>query len=151
LRHIAAKAANALPRYRFRQYLNHRTCLIHEIKIDHAIPALRHGIAGFDPDRRSGQRQRRIGRRADEIARAQGPAVPGCDIGRRKRHRWRHIGGDAAECLRERQRKRRQRLEPIQHGGKRYLERRQRSRQALGWDHQGLLSSPDRAAHMLIR
>ena len=82
---IAAGAANALPRDRFRQHLNHRTCPIDGIGIDHAIATLRHRLAGLDPDRRRGKRQRRIGRGADEIAGAQGPAIGGGDIARRKR------------------------------------------------------------------
>ena len=49
---IVAGAANALPRYRLRQHLNHRAISIDGIGIDHAIASLRHGVAGFDPDRR---------------------------------------------------------------------------------------------------
>src|SRR5258708_3822338 len=112
LRDIAAKTTDALPWYRFGQHLNHGACLIDEIRIDHAIATLRHGIAGFDPDRRSGERQRRIGRRADEIAGAQGPSIADGDIGWRKRLQWRRLGGDAADRVRERKRNWRHRLEP---------------------------------------
>ena len=34
---IAAGPANALPRYRLRQHLNHWTGLIHEVGIEHAV------------------------------------------------------------------------------------------------------------------
>jgi hypothetical protein len=82
---IAADPANALPWRCFGQDLKHGAGLIDEIRIDHTIAILRHGVASLDPDRRSCQGQWRIGRRADEIAGAQGPAIARCDIGRRKR------------------------------------------------------------------
>ena len=82
---IAAGAANALPRDRLRQHLNHRAGPVDGIGIDHAVATVRHRVAGLDPDRRCGQRQRRIGRRADEVAGAQRPAIGGGDVARRER------------------------------------------------------------------
>ena len=48
---IAAGPAHALPRDRFRQHLRQRAGQIHGIGIEHAVASLRHGVAGFDPDR----------------------------------------------------------------------------------------------------
>ena len=81
---IAAGPAHPLPRDRFRQHLRHRTRLVDGIGIEHAVAAVGDGIAGFDPDRRRRQRQRRIGGRADEIAGAQRKAVGGGDVARRQ-------------------------------------------------------------------
>ena len=108
---IAAGPAHALPRDRLRQHLRHRTRHFDGIGIEHAVTTRRHGIAGFDPDRRRGQRQRRIGGCADEIARAKCIAVCGGDIVRRTGRERRHVGGDATQRLRERQFRRRDRLD----------------------------------------
>ena len=59
-----------------------RAGFIDQIGIEHAVAAVRHGVAGFDPARGSGQWQRRIGGGADEIVGAHRPAVAGCDIAR---------------------------------------------------------------------
>ena len=99
---IAAGPANALPRYRFRQHLNQRTRRIHGIGIDHAVARLGHGVAGLDPDRRCCEWQRRIGRGPDEIVGAQRPAIGGGDILWRICFERRHLGGDAAQRLGER-------------------------------------------------
>jgi len=104
---------------------------------------LRHGVAGLDPGRRCRQRQRRIGRRADEIAGAKRKAIGRGDVARRMRPERRHLGRDAAQRLRQRQPDRRNRFERVQQRGERHVERGQRSRQALGWDHRGMV---DRAA-----
>src|SRR6266849_4090096 len=49
------------------------------------------------------------------------------------------LASDAAQRLRQRKFYRRHRFEPIQQRGERQVERRQRSRQALGWDHQAMV------------
>ena len=59
---IAAAAANALPRRRLRQHLNQRAIVVDQIGVDHAIAAIRHPVAGLDPERRLSQWQRRVGR-----------------------------------------------------------------------------------------
>ena len=78
-------AANALPRHRLRQHLNQRAIVVDQIGVDHAIAAIRHRVAGLDPERRLSQWQRRIGRRTDEVAGAQRPAVDGGAIAGRIR------------------------------------------------------------------
>ena len=82
-RDIAAGPAHALPRNRLRQHLRHRPGQIDGIGIEHAIASLGNRLAGLDPDRRRRQRQRRIGGRADEIARAERIAVDRGDVARR--------------------------------------------------------------------
>jgi hypothetical protein len=93
---------------------------------------LRHPVAGFDPDRRYRQRQRRIGRGADEVTCAQRPAIGGGDIMRRMSFQRRHLGGDAAEGIGEWKFYRRDRREAIEQRRKRGVERGERRRQALG-------------------
>ena len=132
---FTARAANALPRRRFRQRLHHRTGLIQQVGIDHAVAAHGHGFAGFDPDRRCRKRQRRIGRGADEIAGAQGPAIADGDVARGMRAERRHISGDAAHGFRERKCGGRDRFNPPQQRRERRVERGERNRQALGRDH----------------
>ena len=56
----------------------------------HAVASLRDGLAGLDPDRRGRQRQRRIRRRADEIAGAKGVAVRRGSVARRIGRKRRH-------------------------------------------------------------
>ena len=46
---IAATAPHALARQRLGQHLGQRAAPIHALRIHHAIAALGHGIAGFDP------------------------------------------------------------------------------------------------------
>ncbi len=77
---IATGPPHALPRNGLRQHLHQRPCMIDGVGIDHAVAAIRDRIAGLDPDRRNRQRQRRIGRCADEVTGAQRPAVGGSDI-----------------------------------------------------------------------
>jgi hypothetical protein len=110
----------------------HRTCPVDGIGIDDAIATVRHRVAGFDPCRLGGKRQRRIGRGADEIAGVQGPTVARCNIMRWKRLQRRHLGSDTAQGICKRHLLRRDRIEPIQKGPERHIKWGQRGRQALG-------------------
>ena len=128
---IATGPTNPLPRYRFRQYLDQRSCLIDRISIDHTVTVFGNRIAGLDPWRRRGERQRRVGGCADQIAGTQRLAVDGCDIMRRIGAGRRHLGCDAAQRLAQRKFDRRNRHEIAQQDGQRDVERGERGRQAL--------------------
>jgi hypothetical protein len=138
-RDVATDPTNALSRDRFSQCLEHRACPVHGIRIDHAVASLRHAVAGFDPNRRFGQWQWRIGRRAGEVAGAHRPAIGGGDVvGRKCVKRW-PVRANAPQRIDERKRHGRDRLKPIQQRGKRDVERSERRRQALGRDHPGMV------------
>src|SRR5258705_126522 len=74
---------------------------------------------------------------AAEVGGAERPTIDRGDVVRRNRLERRHIGGDAAQRLRERKLYRRDRLKPIQQRHERHVERSERSRQALCWNHAG--------------
>ena len=93
-RDIAADPPNPLPRDRLRQHLHQRARQIDGIGIDHAIAAGGNGVAGLDPERRLGQRQRRVGGGTDEIAGAASP--------NRRRRRHRTAGSRRARASRPR-------------------------------------------------